>query len=273
LGNGGKVRFVRERVLLAVAVALLVPAGLAGCGNSGPACLPSPLHLSPKQARAGSKITIWSGPFGCDASYRAGKKYGLTLSLFGRARPVDLGTVPVGRDGAFRATVQLPQTAAPGMAFIVVRGSAYDQCRADTVNEPAGSCAVYVVGFTLLPSQVSLSMRPARPLSRAACVEETHRYGYSIAAAGNICQRGIGQSWYHARLTNNGPYAFMRCVATGYDSHEKAVFHGLLPFEFGGIRGLFAPGHRSIAFSWYLPHRTSAPVARYVATCSARRHS
>jgi len=94
-------------------------------------------------------------------------------------------------------------------------------------------------------------MRPVRPLTRAACVAEAHRY--SIAAAGMICQPGAGGSWYRARLTNNGPRAFMRCVATGYDSHGKTVFHGLLPFQFGGIRGLLAPGHRSIAFSWYLP--------------------
>jgi hypothetical protein len=135
-----------------------------------------------------------------------------------------------------------------------------------------GAVAVVVVVWALRPAQVALSMRAVRPLTMAACVAETHHYGYSIGAAGVICEPGTDGSWYHARLTNMGPYAFMSCVATGYDSRGKVVFHGLLPFTFADPRGLFAPGHRSIVFSWYLPQAVTAPVARYVATCSARQY-
>jgi hypothetical protein len=134
----------------------------------------------------------------------------------------------------------------------------------------SGAVAVVMIWALRPTTQVSLSMRPVRPLTAAACVAEARHYGYSTGGAGTICPSGTAHSWYHALLTNNGPYALMSCAATGYDSRGKTVFHGPLLFGFGGVRGLFAPDHRSIAFSWYLPQAVTAPVTRYAATCSAR---
>ena len=135
-----------------------------------------------------------------------------------------------------------------------------------------GAAVAIVVIWVTRPAQVTLIMRPVRPLTIAACAAEAHQYGYSLSAAAGFCEAGTGHSWYFARLTNRGPYDFMSCAATGYDSRGQNVFHGPLPFEFAGIRGLFAPGHRTITFTWYLPQITSAAVARYTATCTARHY-
>lgn len=121
-------------------------------------------------------------------------------------------------------------------------------------------------------SPVTLDLRPATPLTTAACITEVRHYGYGAGPAGSLCQSSTGQSWYHARLTNRGPQAFMSCSATGFGPRGEVVFKGPLPFEFGGVRGLFAPGHRSITFSWYLPRKAASAVARYTATCSARQY-
>jgi hypothetical protein len=45
-----------------------------------------------------------------------------------------------------------------------------------------------------------------------------------------------------------------------YGVGGAVLFRGLLPFEFGGIRGLFAPAHQALSFTWYLPQRTTARV-------------
>jgi hypothetical protein len=137
-----------------------------------------------------------------------------------------------------------------------------------------GAAVAVVVIWVTRPAQaqVTLSMRPVRPLSTAACAGEAHQYGYSLSAAAGFCQTGAGHAWYFARLTNRGPYDFMSCAATAYDSRGRIVFQGPLPFEFAGIRGLFAPGHRSMTFYWYLPQITTAAVARFTATCTARRY-
>jgi hypothetical protein len=145
-----------------------------------------------------------------------------------------------------------------------------------------GAVAVIVVRATRSP-QLTLSMRPVRTLTTAACVAEAHRYGYSISAGMFICQPGTAAAapplggvhgpsgsaplWYHAVLVNRGSYALVDCSATGYDSGGRAVFHGGLPFTFAGIRGLFA-GHGTTAFYWYLPKRTASEVLRYTASCS-----
>jgi hypothetical protein len=135
-----------------------------------------------------------------------------------------------------------------------------------------GGAVVAVVVWALRPAQVSISMWPVRPPRAAVCVAEAHQYGYSVDAAGVICGNGSGASWYYARLTNNGPYAFMSCEASAFDSAGNVVFHGPLPFEFGGMRGLFAPGRRTITFYWFLPEKAAGRVARYTATCSARHY-
>jgi hypothetical protein len=48
------------------------------------------------------------------------------------------------------------------------------------------------------------------------------------------------------------------------------VFRGLVPFDFAGPRGLFALGHRSIEFSWYLPRQPGPAAVRYATSCAAR---
>jgi hypothetical protein len=144
-GGCVNVRFVRAHVLIALlVVAAVFESGCTTGGPGGVSCLPSDLHLSSTQVRAGSKVTVSSGPFGCQASYPAGKTYRMVLALFGRARPMSLGTVPVNRDGSFRAVLRMPHGAPPGEAVVEALGSAYDRC------VESASCAGYGASFTLL---------------------------------------------------------------------------------------------------------------------------
>ncbi len=129
-----------------------------------------------------------------------------------------------------------------------------------------GAVAAIIVWLTQ-PPQATLSMRPVKPLTTAACVAEAHRYGYSISAGRIICPSWSAPRWYHAVLVNRGSYALVDCSATGYDPGGKAVFHGWLPFTFAGIRGLFA-GRGTTAFYWYLPKPIASDVSRYTASCS-----
>jgi hypothetical protein len=119
------------------------------------------------------------------------------------------------------------------------------------------------------PAQFTLQMTPVTALTKAACVSEAESHGYSASAGVIICRPGEGMSWYRAALTNHGPYGYPACTATSFDSAGRAVFAGRLFFGIGGVTGLFVPGHRTVTFDWYLPHKTSGPVARYMATCSA----
>jgi hypothetical protein len=136
----------------------------------------------------------------------------------------------------------------------------------------AGGVIAVAVFHPAKSSQVTMAMKPAAPLTTAACVSQARHYGYAAAPAGALCATGRGLSWYHARLTNKGGYDFTRCRATGYDAGGRVVFRGLVPFDFAGPRGLFAPGHRSIEFSWYLPRQAGSPAARYVTDCTARQY-
>jgi hypothetical protein len=113
-----------------------------------------------------------------------------------------------------------------------------------------------------------MHMRPAVPLPAKACISEARRYGYSTVGAESICAAGEGRSWYHAVLTNRGPGAYPACKAIGRGAHGRAIFDGQLLFLFGGVpAGLFAPGHRSVTFDWYLPGRTRGAVTGYTAAC------
>jgi hypothetical protein len=126
-----------------------------------------------------------------------------------------------------------------------------------------GGCAV-----SHRPVQFTIQMRPAPPLLTKACIYQARRYGYSTLGAASICAAGAGRRWYHAVLTNRGPSAYPACKATGLDAHGKAIFNGQLLFLFGGVpAGLFAPGHRSVTFDWYLPKRTCGAVTGYTAAC------
>jgi hypothetical protein len=121
------------------------------------------------------------------------------------------------------------------------------------------------------PAQLTLRMRPAAPLTTAVCTGELTRYGFSRRGASQLCSVGTGRTWYRAVLTNRGSGAYPRCRAKGRDSDGKIVFSGPVVLTFGGIAGLYARGHRSMTFSWYLP-AVSGPVTRYVATCSVNDH-
>ena len=134
---------------------------LAGCGGTGSRptatvaaaagsppirCLPSPLHLSRAHVRAGTTLTVSSAAFACAARYPSGKTYALILGQGGRAAPLRLAVVAVHRNGAFKAKVRVPLTASPGEAYIMVRGSPFDDCR----DAPSGSCAGYAVRLNIL---------------------------------------------------------------------------------------------------------------------------
>ena len=132
-----------------------------------------------------------------------------------------------------------------------------------------GATAVAVAVWSARPAQITLWMRPVHPLTLAACAEEAHQYGYSIGAGRTICRPGVGGTWYRAALVNRGPYAQASCTATAYGAHGAVLFTGPLQFGFGSPRGLFAPAHFAITFTWYLPRHAAAPVRAYQAKCSA----
>jgi hypothetical protein len=128
--------------------------------------------------------------------------------------------------------------------------------------------AVVTRASNATPEQFILRMRPARPLTMTECIAEATPYGYSPRGASEICSVGIGRSWYHALLKNNGGGAYPLCTAKAFDADSNVVFSGQLVFDFGGLpAGLYAHGRRSVSFSWYLPD-VSRAVARYVARCS-----
>ena len=127
---------------------------------------------------------------------------------------------------------------------------------------------VVVVAGNAAPEQFALRMRPAPPLTMTECIAAATSHGYGPDGASGICSVGKGRRWYRAVLKNNGGGAYPLCSATGFDSGGNIVFSGQLVLSFGGFpAGLFASGHHSVSFSWYLP-TVSRPVARYVATCS-----
>ena len=133
----------------------------------------------------------------------------------------------------------------------------------------AGIAAIGGCGASHRPGQFTLQLKPVAPLSAKACVSQAARYGWSMSGATVICQAGKGRSWYRAVLANNGPGAYPACTATARGPHGRVVFNGPVRLIFGGFpAGLFAPGHRSVAFRWYLPRKTRGPIARYTATCS-----
>lgn len=118
------------------------------------------------------------------------------------------------------------------------------------------------------PEQFTLRMRPARPLMMTECIAEATPYGYGPRGATEICSVAMGRSWYHALLKNNGRGAYPLCTAKAFDADSNIVFSGQLDFDFGGHpAGLYAHGHRSVSFFWYLPD-VSRAVARYIARCS-----
>jgi hypothetical protein len=120
-----------------------------------------------------------------------------------------------------------------------------------------------------LTSQLTLRMRPARPMTTTSCVSEARRYGWSAEGGATICAIGRGRSWYHADLKNTGQGAYPLCKATAIGPHGNVVFNGRIIFLLGGFpAGLFASGHRSMAFYWYLPQKTRGAIVRYMATCS-----
>lgn len=93
-------------------------------------------------------MAVASAPFKYGGTYPAGKKYQLSLGLVGRQPPMNLGSYPVNTDGSFAASVPIPAKASPAEAAIIVHGSPFDQCD----DSGQGSCAGYVVSFTIIPA-------------------------------------------------------------------------------------------------------------------------
>jgi len=102
-------------------------------------CLPSRLAVVPATVRVGGKVVLSAAAFTCSAKYEPGKTYTVTLGLVGRSEPKALGSVPVNEDGSFKATLSIPADASPGLAYLSVGGSAFDNCG----KSGDGSCAVY----------------------------------------------------------------------------------------------------------------------------------
>jgi hypothetical protein len=123
---------------------------------------------------------------------------------------------------------------------------------------------------TTSSAQITLRMSSRSTLGTTPCIAEARRFGgYSVAPATALCRVGSNREWYDAVITNSGPGAYPACTATAFDQQGNVVFHAPLSFALGGFpAGLFATGHRSIAFDWYLPGKAQGPVSRYMAACA-----
>jgi len=114
-------------------------------------------------------------------------------------------------------------------------------------------------------------MQPRAPLSLDECITEARQDGgYSVLGARAMCVHDAPRNriWYHAVLSNRGEGAYPACAAQGFDSSGRIVYDGPLSFAFGGeLAGLFAEGHRSIAFDWYLPSPIHGSVTRFMSSC------
>jgi hypothetical protein len=140
---------LNRSALCLVLAASLLPLPACGLPNpfSGQTCNPEPLHVNPATVQAGSDVTVSSRPFQCQNSYPSGKTYRLALNEpSAPGTLLDLGSYPVGADGSFQATVGIPSTYPPGLAYVVVGGSTFDQCKGSQ-----GSCAAYVASLIILP--------------------------------------------------------------------------------------------------------------------------
>ena len=134
----------------AIVLLLLLACASPRIPAPGMTCYPPPLQLSSGDVPAGQTVIVSSGAFQCGGSYPAGKKYDLVLGLFRRAKGVDLGSYPVSTNGSFQAIVRIPNTAPPGSAYVMVKGSPFDNCR-----EAGASCASYIARLTVRPSGVA----------------------------------------------------------------------------------------------------------------------
>ena len=147
-------RTPRRGLVLVVAVAVVASVAAAertwGATEPRPRgdvrCLPSRAAVTPTTVVPGATVRVSAPPFTCPASYEPGTTYRVTLqvaaygALTGENR--DLGTVPVGTDGAFDQLVTLPADLPAGEAMVFLGGSAYDLPCQDTEGS-AGSCSGY----------------------------------------------------------------------------------------------------------------------------------
>jgi hypothetical protein len=134
-----------HRRLVAACVALAIaalPLTLTGCVST-PQCLPQPLITTPSSVAAGSTVTVSSKAASCDLGYPSGHTYTLQLGQGGvMTKAVD---APVKKDGSFAARLDVPSDFARGTAYIVVKGSTYDDCK----DTGSGSCAGYTTKVTV----------------------------------------------------------------------------------------------------------------------------
>lgn len=129
-----------------------------------PECHPSPVRLSADRVPAGGSVTVSSAPLRCNGSYPATKTYTVMLDQMGRAGRLQLGVVPVNRNGSFSAKVRIPPDASPGPSFVIVRGGAFDgSCK--EISSAYPGCSPYSVGLTVLAAGSATST----PTSVVAC--------------------------------------------------------------------------------------------------------
>ena len=144
----------RRHLLLAIVVTC---AGLAACGGStGAACQPALPRLSSQRVALGDSIFLASTGLDCRPLFSGSQTYEIKMLPPGRpggspqlTRTVKLGSVRVGRTGAFRTAVRIPHSMPFGAAEIVVTGPQLNQRE---VCPPGADCALYGAGVYLTRS-------------------------------------------------------------------------------------------------------------------------
>lgn len=99
--------------------------------------------VNPTEVEVGQDVTLTSVGFACDGRYDSGANYEVVLGSVGRSETIELGEVDVAEDGSFSASLNIPDSAPVGPAFLRAYGSPHDDCPDNA------SCAGYVVDLTL----------------------------------------------------------------------------------------------------------------------------
>lgn len=152
----------RCRYVLVVATSMILAACAGGAtarsdssrhAATGSSCVPALPKASKERVRLGGTVAVYSAGLRCRPLFSAPQTY--VIRMFpprernGRtnyARSITLGSVRVGRRGAFRATVHIPRSIPSGSALLVVRGRELNR---RVACPPNASCKYYGVGVDL----------------------------------------------------------------------------------------------------------------------------
>lgn len=140
---------------LAAAAIVTMLGGCVGPFSRPPVqCQPAPLLVEPSTVAAGESFQLSAVAADCDLGFDDGHTYTVLIGTRGTTDPIVLDSaVAVDRDGAFSATLTVPETTPSGEWMLVVNGAILE-CN-DTIEvrvlaiAPLAACAGYTSPITV----------------------------------------------------------------------------------------------------------------------------